>query len=93
VPFALQGAQPRKGHTVEIDDWVPLTVRWSDHGCLHHAPLSVVLDVKASLVEIKTDTGSGKVVERYWSTSAGWKAAIPAMALWPRPAPSNPVFP
>ncbi|MFD5745060.1 hypothetical protein ACFXJM_38935 [Streptomyces massasporeus] len=63
MPFALHGAQPRKGHTVEIDDWVPLTVQWLGDGCLQHAPLSVVLDVKTSLVEIKTDRDSGEVVE------------------------------
>ncbi|WND23591.1 hypothetical protein [Streptomyces violaceus] len=55
--------QPREGHIVEIDDYVPLTVQWPGYARLQQAPRSVVLDVKASLVEIKTDHDSGEVVE------------------------------
>lgn len=63
MSFTIRGAQPRAGHTVEIDEYVPLTVQWPGYARLREAPQSVVLDVGASLVEVKTDRDSGEVVE------------------------------
>ncbi|MGK5696269.1 hypothetical protein ACSNOJ_25830 [Streptomyces sp. URMC 128] len=55
--------QPYEGHVVEIDEYVPLTIQWPGYARLRQAPHSVVLDVRASLIEIKTDHDSGEVVE------------------------------
>ncbi|MFB7931652.1 hypothetical protein ACFC4C_21370 [Streptomyces sp. NPDC056039] len=52
MSFTIHGAQPRGVHTVEI-------------GVAHlrQAPQSIVLDVGASLVEVKTERDSGEMVE------------------------------
>ncbi|MFF7795229.1 hypothetical protein [Streptomyces sp. NPDC007991] len=63
MPFTIQGVQPHEGHVVEIDEYVPMAIQWPGYARLQQAPHSVVLDVAASLVEIKTDHDSGEVVE------------------------------
>ncbi|MEU6177674.1 hypothetical protein [Streptomyces coeruleorubidus] len=63
MSFTIHGAQPHQGHTVEIDEYVPLTIQWPGYARLRRAPKSVVLDVGTSLVEVKTDRDSGEVVE------------------------------
>lgn len=63
MSFTIHGAQPRGGHTVEIDEYVPLTIQWPGYARLRQAPQSVALDVGTSLVEVKTDLDSGEVVE------------------------------
>ncbi|GGS95612.1 hypothetical protein [Streptomyces violaceus] len=63
MSFLIHGAQLSRGHTVEIDEYVPLTIQWPGYARLRQAPQSVVVDVGASSVEAKTDRDSGEVVE------------------------------
>ncbi|MDQ1017754.1 hypothetical protein [Streptomyces afghaniensis] len=63
MPFTIHGVQLNEGHAVDIDEYVPLTIQWPGYARLQQAPHSVVPDVGASLVEIKTDRDSGEVVE------------------------------
>ncbi|AQS65612.1 hypothetical protein [Streptomyces pactum] len=63
MSFTIHGARPHGGHTVEIDEYVPLTIQWPGYARLRQTPQTVVLDVGASLVEVKTDRDSGEVVE------------------------------
>ncbi|MFD4262620.1 hypothetical protein ACFWR9_34615 [Streptomyces sp. NPDC058534] len=61
--FTIHGIRPHGRHTVEIDEYVPLTIQWPGYARLRQTPQAVVLDAGASLVEVKTDRDSGAVVE------------------------------
>ncbi|WP_329327889.1 hypothetical protein [Streptomyces luteogriseus] len=63
MSFTIQSVQPHGEPTVEIDEYVPVTIQWPGYGRLRQAPQSVVLEVGTSLVEVKTDRDSGEVVE------------------------------
>ncbi|MEU4985919.1 hypothetical protein [Streptomyces sp. NPDC021969] len=63
MSFTIQGTRSRGEHTVEIDEYVPLTIQWPGYAHLRQTPQTVTLDVGASLVEIKTDRDSGETVE------------------------------
>ncbi|MER6342593.1 hypothetical protein ABT258_37710 [Streptomyces tendae] len=63
MSFKIQGTRPRGEHTVEIDEYVPLTIQWPGYTLLQQAPRTAVLEAGASLIEIKTDCDSGEMVE------------------------------
>lgn len=63
MSFGILGLAPTRAHFVEVDEDIPMTVQWAGYASLREAPRSVVLDVGASLVEVKTDRDSGEVVE------------------------------
>ncbi|MGW3956362.1 hypothetical protein ACWEKM_36920 [Streptomyces sp. NPDC004752] len=63
MPLKIRGVQPVESPTVDLDEYVPLTAQWPAYSRLRQAPISITLDVGASLVEIKTDQDSGEVVE------------------------------
>ncbi|MCX4883528.1 hypothetical protein [Streptomyces sp. NBC_00847] len=63
MPFMILGLQSAEKPFVEVDEYVPATVRWSGYARLRRAPRSFMVDAGASLVEVKTDADSGAVVE------------------------------
>lgn len=63
MKLKLLGVEPSSEPSVEIDEYIPVTAQWPAYTSLTSAPACLMLDVGASLVEIKTSETTGELVE------------------------------
>ncbi|MYT22898.1 hypothetical protein GTW69_21870 [Streptomyces sp. SID7760] len=52
-----------EGPTVEVDEYVPVTLTWPGYFRMSDSPKSLMLDVGGCFVEIKVDRSSGELLE------------------------------